>query len=84
MHNNNNNKPQGKIVQKMPSSSSSASINIHDLFRACEIGDRKSVERFLLAGVQIDTPDEDNLTALQVAAANDQVWRDAWMNMTQK
>ena len=49
-------------------------FNIHDLFRACEIGDRKSVERFLLSGVQIDTPDEDNLTALQVAAANDQVF----------
>ena len=48
--------------------------NIHELFHACEIGDIKKAEAFIEANnVDVDTPDGDNLTALQVAAANDQV-----------
>lgn len=48
--------------------------DIHELFHACEIGDIKRAEAFLEANtVGVDTQDSDDLTALQVAAANDQV-----------
>ena len=48
--------------------------DIHDLFHACEIGDIKGAETFLEANnVDVDTQDSDDLTALHVAAANDQV-----------
>ena len=48
--------------------------NIHDLFHACEIGDIKRAEAFFEENnIDVDTPDNDDLTALQVAAANDQV-----------
>ena len=48
--------------------------DIHDLFHACEIGDIKRAETFLEANeVDVDTQDSDDLTALHVAAANDQV-----------
>ena len=48
--------------------------DIHDLFHACETGDIKRAEAFLEANnVGVDTQDSDDLTALQVAAANDQV-----------
>ena len=48
--------------------------DIHDLFHACEIGDIKRAEIFLKANnVDVDTQDSDDLTALHVAAANDQV-----------
>jgi ankyrin repeat protein len=51
-----------------------SSFNIHELFHACEIGDRKKVETFLdTTKADVDTPDAEDLTALQVAAANDQV-----------
>ena len=52
-------------------------VNIHDLFRACEVGDKATVERILgLPGrgaLGADAQDEEDITALQVAAANDQV-----------
>ena len=48
--------------------------DIHELFHACEIGDIRRGEAFVEANnVDVDTQDSDDLTALQVAAANDQV-----------
>ena len=74
-----------------PSSTSSVSLStyhfqmtsLHDLFHACEVGDKATVERMLTSTLisqwednirlSPDDADEDGLTALQVAAANDQV-----------
>ena len=57
--------------------------SLHDLFHACEVGDRATVERMLSStlisqwedNIRLSANDEDEegLTALQVAAANDQV-----------
>ena len=60
----------------------SSSARTHELFRACERGDRKAVEQMLSGdkgrgkrggGIEVDEQDDDGHTALQVAAANDQV-----------
>ncbi len=54
--------------------SAAAAFNVHDLFHACEVGDRRKAEAFLEStGADVDSPDGQDLTALQVAAANDQV-----------
>ncbi|XP_059091343.1 ankyrin repeat and SAM domain-containing protein 6-like [Tigriopus californicus] len=49
-------------------------FHVHELFRACEIGDPSLVQQIILNHqLSVDVRDNDDITGLQVAAANDQI-----------